>query len=230
MGKILRRTNCPFKAVFLGVGDTDLWFWGEPTRLQVVDAEHESLSQAARVFDLETDIFYPAVWEGLHLNESVPWRGTTEQTRNGDKFLRPEPSPRRGYEGPLWSVPDGASVNLVGQPSGIDSNNPATLRVEFPVWGATVSVDDREGSLTGTVEAQDWDGNVIGGPASQITLPDKTWYVKATVEDCERPPLISVQPGNDYQGVQEGAISPDCSRVASPTWNDTDLVLTDENV
>lgn len=224
---VLHRFQCPMKAVFVGGPKADCWTWLEPTRLQVRDPAVESGLQAEKVIDFETDVFYPAVWEGMGLLSGVPWRGTTEQQRNGNSVLRNEGNARPGYEGPLWSVPTGASVDMSGNASGIDSGNPAKIELEFPVWGATLRIDDEVNNLTGTLEPYDWDGNSLSGANQQITVPRKTWTIQATVEGADTVPDIEVVFTGEGYGVLEGAPSPDCSRVSDPLWSNTELVLTD---
>lgn len=213
------------KAVFLGPSQADVWAWLEPSKIQVRDPNTEAGQQPGRVLDLESDIFYPAIWEGMGLLSGVPWRGTTQQVRNGNNVLRTEGNVRAGYEGPLWSVPAGASVNLSGNASGIDSANPATLEFQFPAWGSVIRLDDETETLSGSLEALDWNGNSLAGPSQELTIPVGTWTVKATVEDSPEVPDVYVVRCGESFGVVEGGASPDCSPVSNPNWDycdDTD--------
>jgi hypothetical protein len=225
VSEVLQKVGCPFKAAFLGINGTDSWMWLEPTKLQVTDPEVSAGQLSEKVLELNTNVFYPAIWEGMSLIEGVPWRGTSQQTRDGDNVLRNKSSIRPGYEGPLWSVPTGTSVNLAGKADKIGSNNPATVKFEFPVWGCKLEFESNEN----IIKAQDWNGNIISS-GNPLLLPNKTWYIKLTVESANRQPNLKQNILGESFGVIEGNVSTDCSRVADPFWRKTSLVLTRENV
>jgi hypothetical protein len=164
----------------------------------------------------------------MSLIEGVPWRGTSEQTRNGNSVLRSKNGTRPGYEGPLWNVPSGTSVDLTGNADTIGSNNPATVKIEFPAWNCKLEVESEE-NITATIEAQDWGGNIISS-GNPLRIPDKTWYVNLIVESANRQPHLNQTLLGESYGVLEGNVSEDCSRVANPLWSETGLVITGENV
>lgn len=226
VSEVLQKVGCPFKAAFLGINGTDSWMWLEPTKLQVTDPEVSAGQLSEKVLELNTNVFYPAIWEGMSLIEGIPWRGTSQQTRDGNNVLRNKNGSRPGYQGPLWNVPEGTTVDLTGNGDTIDSNNPATVKFEFPVWGLEI---ESQGSITATIEAQDWNGNVISS-GNPLRLPDKTWYVNLIIESVNTQPHLNQTILGKARGVLEGDVSPDCSRVADPLWAKTDLVLTGENV
>jgi hypothetical protein len=228
VSEVLQKVGCPFKAAFLGINGTDSWMWLEPTKLQVTDPEVSAGQLSEKVLELNTNVFYPAIWEGMSLIEGVPWRGTSEQTRNGNSVLRSKNGTRPGYEGPLWNVPSGTSVDLTGNADTIGSNNPATVKIEFPAWNCKLEVESEE-NITATIEAQDWGGNIISS-GNPLRIPDKTWYVNLIVESANRQPHLNQTLLGESYGVLEGNVSEDCSRVANPLWSETGLVITGENV
>jgi hypothetical protein len=228
VSEVLQKVGCPFKAAFLGVSGTDSWMWLEPTKLQVTDPEISAGQLSEKVLELNTNVFYPAIWEGMSLVEGVPWRGTSQQTRNGNNVLRPKGSDRSGYQGPLWNVPLGTSVDLTGNIDTIDSNNPATIKFELPVWNCKLEIES-QANINATIESQDWNGNTISS-GNPLSLPDKTWYVKLTIESANRQPHLNQTVLGQSSGVLEGDVSSDCSRVSGPLWAETLLVLTGENV
>jgi hypothetical protein len=227
VSEVLQKVGCPFKAAFLGINGTDSWMWLEPTKLQVTDPEVSAGQLSEKVLELNTNVFYPAIWEGMSLIEGVPWRGTSQQTRNGNNVLRNKNSIRPGYEGPLWNVPSGTSVDLTGNADTIGSDNPAKIKFEFPAWDCKLEIES-QGSITATIEAQDWNENIISS-GNPLIIPNKTWYVNLIVESADRQPHLNTTFLGEHYGVLEGNVSDDCSRVANPLWTETDIVLTKEN-
>jgi len=228
ISELLQIIGCPFKAAFLGVNGTDSWMWLEPTKIQVTDPEVSAGQLSEKVLELNTNVFYPAIWEGMSLIEGIPWRGTTQQTRNGKEVLRPKGSSRPGYEGPLWFVPNGTSVDLSGNIDTINQNDSATIKFEFPVWGCKLKAESEERILI-TMEAQDWNGNILES-SNPLVVPKKTWFIKLEIDSADREPHLNQTIVGQPYGVLEGNVSPDCSRVSDPLWTETDLVLTGENV
>lgn len=228
VSEVLQKVGCPFKAAFLGINGTDSWMWLEPTKLQVTDPEVSAGQISEKVLELNTNVFYPAIWESMSLIEGVPWRGTSQQTRDGNNVLRSKGSTRPGYEGPLWSVPSGTSVDLTGNADTIGSSNPATVKIEFPAWGCKLKIES-EGNINATIQSQDWNGNVISS-GNPLSLPDKTWYINLVIESSKRQPQLNIKVLGEGAEVLEGNVSPDCSRVADPLWTKTDLILTGENI
>jgi hypothetical protein len=164
----------------------------------------------------------------MSLVEGVPWRGTSQQTRDGNNVLRSKGSIRPGYEGPLWSVPSGTSVDLTGNADTIGSNNPAKIKFELPAWSCKLEIESQE-NINASIESQDWNGDVISS-GNPLSLPDKTWYVNLVIESANRQPQLNIKLLGEEKGVLEGNVSPECSRVTDPLWTETDLVLTGENV
>lgn len=228
VASVVRRYRCPFKGIFLGPEGSDLWYWGEPARAQIQDPSVEGGAQSEKVLRMESDVFHPGIWEGMGVVEGVPWRGTSAQKRDGSFYLRPKGTPRPGYEGPLWSCPSDASVSLSGDASNISKQGKAIIEVEFPVWRTDLELFSRTGTIKGGLRALDWDGNTLAGPSKTITTPEKTWSIKASIEDASRTPIISVKHMENAYGTLEGTASPDCTRVSSPIWNNTSIVITDE--
>jgi len=138
--QVLQRNKSKIKALFLGINGTDTFTWLEPTRVQVTDPELSPGSIGRKVVKLDTNVFYPSIWGGMSLIEWVPWFGTEQVQRNSNNVLRHKNGKRPGYEGPLWKVPSGASVDLSGSISSISEENPATLKWEFPVEGVKLKI------------------------------------------------------------------------------------------
>lgn len=223
---VLQRTRCPFKCAFIGLPNTDNWVWLEPTRIQITNPEISPGQLSERVIDIESSVFYPAISQGMGLLESVPWRGTTQGTRNGNNVLRPKGNARSGYEGPLWNVPSGTSVDLKGNADTISSTDSATIKFELPIWDLGITLSNEVGNISGKIEALDWDGNVLDSGSTNLVLPTRTWQVKVYIHSTDFEPHISVNSIQEAYGVLEGRVSPDCSRVSSPIWNEANTVLT----
>lgn len=223
---VIQRFDCPVKAAFLGEVGTDSWMWLEPSKLQVTDPTVEPTLNAERVLEIESSVFFPAIWEGVDITEGVPWRATEDVYRD-NRVLRPKGNLRPDYEGPLWQVnhPD-ASVDYAGNADLGDGH--ADLYFEFPVWGSTVELGAEDGTLTGYAEALGWDGSVIAGPDKKITLPEKTWKLHIQVSEANRSPVLHIRGMSEPYGVLEGTATPDCTRVTTPIWKNSALVITDE--
>jgi len=229
VSEVLQKVGCPFKAAFLGVSGTDSWMWLEPTKLQVTDPEVSAGQLSEKVLEINTNVFYPAIWQGMSIVEGVPWRGTSQQTRNGNNVLRNKNSIRPGYQGPLWNVPSGTSVDLAGRADTIGLNNPANLRIEFPVWGCKLKFESKADISGAGIQAQDWNGNEITS-SNPLKIPEKTWYVKFFVPQGNHMPLVNVKVIGEQYGLLEGRVSTDCTRVTSPLWSETSLTLTGEDI
>jgi len=226
-GEIFHRTKCPVQAAFIGGADTDNWLWLEPVRLQVRDPEISGGLQAEKVFDLESSVFYPGIWESTDLIGGVPWQGTKghEFTDLAGKPVRlePEGNPRLGYQGPGWEVDaESDTVDSVGESS---LSSEATLRFNFPMWGATLRVDTLLGyQLSGVVvNALDFNRSVLksvtGSAGTTITLPDRTWAVEVRVSSSSsRPKILVDSVGYQKARVLAGGVSPDCTRVDDPDY------------
>lgn len=229
--EILQIIDCPLKCVFLGIEGTDNFIWLEPTKVNVTDPEVNPGQLAQKVVELDTSIFYPAIWEGMDILEGVPWRGTSQQTRNGNDVLRNKGSVRDGYEGPLWKAPQDSSVNLAGESSGIDSSNEAVIKIEFPVWSCKLSLETEDSDFDALVSARDWNDNFLDASGNELVLPDKTYYVKVRIQEpVNLPVLLNIKSVGEPYGLLEGNVSEDCSRVSDPFWTETGLTLTGENV
>lgn len=228
VSEVLQKVGCPFKAAFLGISGTDSWMWLEPTKLQVTDPEVSAGQISEKVLELNTNVFYPAIWEGMSIVEGVPWRGTSQQTRNGNNVLRSKNGARPGYEGPLWNVPTGASVNLKGNPSGLTT--PAKITFEFPVWGCTLKLEDRSvNNFSARIEALDWDKNIISYSSDSLEIDRKTWYLRVSVSSSNFPVLTLVDRIGEPFGLLEGKVSKDCSKVLDPEWQIDGTTLIGQN-
>lgn len=232
VSEVLQKVGCPFKAAFLGISGTDSWMWLEPTKLQVTDPEVSAGQISEKVLELNTNVFYPAIWEGMSIIEGVPWRGTSQQTRNGNNVLRNKAAARPGYEGPLWSVPTGTSADLSGNIDTLDPNtgDRAKLQFEFPVWNCKIEAVS-EGDISIRIDALDWNGSLIKSGGFDIKVPENTWYLKIVANSASTKPQIIVDfLGSVSSVVREGSVSKDCTRVESPLWENSGIVLTGENI
>jgi hypothetical protein len=225
LSDVLQRIGGTFRAVFLGISGTDSWLWLEPTRLQVTDPEVSPGQLSEKVLELNTNVFYPAIWQGMSIFEGVPWRGTIQLEQNGNKVLRPKNNIRSGYEGPLWSVGSNCSVNLEGKSFGIDSNNEAVLGIQFPVWGCSLYLDSEDESYKNAiVEARSIDFNILESSNKDIKIPPQTYFIRVVIDqDVDRPVELKVKNVGESKGVLAGSIDDE------PIWS-TRIVLTGENI
>jgi hypothetical protein len=145
----------------------------------------------------------------MSIFEGIPWRGTTEQLRSGSNVLRRKVGKRPGYEGPLWNVPDGASVNLVGKTgSTISDKDPATVKVDFPLPGVELQMESGR-VYDSTLYALSETGTVLQATSIQslsMVLPTGTRQVKLEVRSSEDTVLVTVNRVGSPQGVQEGTL------------------------
>jgi hypothetical protein len=227
VSEVLQKVGCPFKAAFLGINGTDSWMWLEPTKLQVTDPEVSAGQLSEKVLELNTNVFYPAIWEGMSLIEGIPWRGTKQQDRGGNNVLRNKSNIKPGYQGPLWKVGASSSIDLKGDTNKISSSNPAKLKFEFPIWDSTLTIENNS-KVDFEIRSLDWDGNLIDS-GQTINIPEKSWYLQIIIESAIREPLLTIERIGDTFGLLEGRVPNNCQRVSSPIWNETDLVLTAEN-
>jgi hypothetical protein len=219
VSEVLQKVGCPFKAAFLGINGTDSWMWLEPTKLQVTDPEVSAGQLSEKVLELNTNVFYPAIWEGMSIVEGVPWRGTSTQTRDGVIVLRTKGNERTGYEGPLWKLGDSASVNLKGSTSGISSSNEAVLDISFPIWGCTLSSESKDKNADTKIQAYDWNDNFIISSNGRLNIPKNTYYIELRIESSvDHPVYFTIEDIGESYGILEGKVSEDCSRVDNPSW------------
>jgi hypothetical protein len=198
------------KCIFLGPDGTDVWMWLEPTKPTITDPQVNPGDFSNKVLQLNTNVFYPAIWEGMSIFEGIPWRGTTEQIRDGNNVLRRNVGERPGYEGPLWNVPDGGSVNLVGEAGGrISDTNPATVTIDFPLPGVELQMESG-GAYDSTLYALSETGTVLQYTDSlqslDMVLPKDTRQVKLEIRSSNEPVLVTVNRVGNSQGVQEGTL------------------------
>lgn len=232
ISKVLRRTDCPVKAAFIGVEDTESYMWLEPTRINLASPEADS-GYAYTSLVLENSIFHPAIWRGEDLLRGVPWQGTKDwkDPRDGSISMRPEGNVRRGYEGPLWLIAASSTqdrtVDLRGESSGLTETAPAISRFEFPAWGARVRLKAPSGYVVnqGEIRALDFNGSLMdtasGGENATLSIPREAWYLEVKIVDTEaRPRLRVLHPGDSSARVYAGAVTPDCSRVSDPGYED----------
>lgn len=198
------------KCIFLGPDGTDVWMWLEPTKPTITDPQVNPGDFSNKVLQLNTNVFYPAIWEGMSIFEGIPWRGTTEQLRNGNNVLRREVGERPRYEGPLWNVPSGSSVNLVGKTgSTISDTDPATVTVGFPLSGVELQMESG-GAFNSTLYALSENGSTLEDTDSlqslSMVLPTGTRQVELEVGSSDEPVLVTVNRVGSPQGVQEGTL------------------------
>jgi hypothetical protein len=223
VSEVLQKVGCPFKAAFLGINGTDSWMWLEPTKLQVTDPEVSAGQLSEKVLELNTNVFYPAIWEGMSLVEGVPWRGTSQQTRDSNNVLRSKGSIRPGYEGPLWKVPSGASVDLKGESRGISPTSPASIKIEFPVWQSKLSLDSNS-NFDAEIISRGWNDNKLRSDSRSLTLPEKTFYVEVRIFSSQGPVSLEVDLLGEGLGVIEGRVAKNCTRVLDPNWPPINLL------
>lgn len=231
MGEIIQRTSCPVKAAFIGGEHTDNWLWLEPTRLQVRDPEIAAGQQAQKVIELESNVFYPGIWEGSDVIAGVPWQGTKDWKNpdNGRVELRQEGNIRKGYQGPIWNIAassaTGRSVDLRGNTGDLSATEPAIIRIELPAWGAKIKLDAPAGYTINDAELStyDFDGNKVNqdfiGTEAEFVIDKPSWYVELEIGDTDaRPRLRILRGGGTDPKVWVGDYVPDCNRTTSPTF------------
>jgi hypothetical protein len=253
MAKIFQQTNCPVKAAFLGIGGTDHWMWLEPTRANITEPAIEAGSFADRVLDLQSNIFYPAIWEGMDLLEGIPWQGTEAKKDddlskdlqlNGVQLIRTGSGLRPGYQGPRWSSGENASVDMLGATTNVNDLSQAIVEFNFPAWFATVDLVAPPGfSLTNPeIQAIAWDGSILDSGSGPLELPKETWKVRALIDgSTARPRLELKNTGFTNARVYTGHTVPDCSPPSGkppwktlpdpnipPEWDNREDVLFDE--
>jgi hypothetical protein len=181
--QVLQRNKSKVKALFLGINGTDNFIWLEPTRIQVTEPEVSPGSIGRKVAQLDTNVFYPSIWEGMSIIEGVPWLGTEQSKRGSKNVLRHKNGIRPGYKGPLWEVPSGASVDLGGSITSISEQNPATLKWEFPVGGIKLKIVS-DGAFSGSLYALNENDSEISSSNISRTLvtPSGTKKLKLELE------------------------------------------------
>ncbi len=218
MSEVFRRQNRTVKAAFLGLSKTDHWLWLEPTRANITDPSVGSGSFADKVLDLESSIFYPAIWEGMDLIDGVPWQGTGAKSidnniRRGIFLTHPGKGERPGYRGPLWSAGQDVVVDILGEASNLNNITTASITIEFPVWGAVVKLEPVEGgSLTNPKLVAKTIGGTILATANNapLELPQETWTVTASVDGAtSRPRLRLVDAGRSADVIKKINIPPE---------------------
>jgi len=227
VSEVLQKVGCPFKAAFLGINGTDSWMWLEPTKLQVTDPEVSAGQLSEKVLELNTNVFYPAIWEGMSLIEGVPWRGTSSvEQQDGTKLLKPKQGGRNGYEGPTWRVQASASGSLAGESFNINSSDNAFCGIQLPAWGCELETNN----VNAILEARDWDFNILERSRDSLKLPPLTYFVRLILDGKVSRPKINIKSIGAAKGVNEGKVSTDCTKVSTPLWMESEVTLTGEDI
>lgn len=228
LAEVIQRSKCPVKAAFIGQEGTDSFLWLEPTRLQVRDPQVETGLQAQKVLELKSKVFYPGIWESEDLVGGIPWQGTEgvvfEDIEGSPTRLEPKGEPRFGYRGPGWEVSsESDSVDLKGE---AQLSSDAKLDFDFPVWGATLTIDTIVGFSLGNivVNALNFNKSVIKTVTAQddteFVIPEKTWSIEISVSSSTARPKVRVKNTNVKRPAiaYVGKVSPDCQKVDDPDF------------
>jgi hypothetical protein len=201
----LQRNGSKIKASFVGIKGTDTFMWLEPTKVQVTDPEVSAGDIGRKVVELNTNVFYPAIWDGMSILEGIPWRGT-ESKKDGIRFvLRPNDKIRPGYDGPLWECPGNSFVDIKGATSGITSSEEASVKVGFPVSGCKLKIESKKSfdakilsfnSAESLIRDSDYRGN-----SNKIVLPENTFYVGVEIYNSESPVRLLIEEIGSPEGL-----------------------------
>lgn len=145
---------------------------------------------------------------------------------------------REGYEGLVWLVPENASVNIDGEPTGISESDPAELSMIAPLIGSRVQLVNATGELDGLA----WSGSAlaidqssrIGSPPELLVTGgaygdlgiggDTVWGLRMEVHSAGAPPELRVLETGRALGPRWGgpqsAEGYRCERIDSPSWGD----------
>jgi len=215
LARIMARfERCDVQAYFIGDASqgAESWAWYEPTSMNVSEPAADAGSMGATVLTMETRVFNPAIGRG-DLTSYLAWDGSTVDSPPGAL----EYASRTGYEGPAWSVDNGAP-----DANGELVQDTAETNLVCPLGGATVRLAAEDGDVTGTITAFDWDGNqldTVTDTNPELTLPEKTWFVFLQVTATPSRPRLEVSEAGRALGFRRGEVIADCdTRATAPPW------------
>lgn len=243
--KKMVRQGCEFR--LFGIGRSVVQTWFVNTKASLVPTRRGAGSMAGARFETVSRHKSSAICQSVNVLECFPWNMSvaverTETVSPGSGSGSGSGSPagsgeqtvsvwelrsRRDdtFEGPLWIVAEGTSVDGLGRLTKTPSSS-ASLTYTFPVQGVRLLLT---GNWAGTLVCKSYLGVELdtftktNGNDLSVTIPDETWTVEWTVTEAFEQPRAVVEYAGQKVAARNGACV-DCSdpnaQAASVDWSD----------